>query len=65
MDWMKLNVDAAVDGKRGVVGYSAAVRNHEGLVTAAGIAQGVFFDDVEVAEAAVSRSSDWFMSTNS
>lgn len=50
VDWMKLNVDAAKDANRCVVGYSAAVRNHEGLVMVAGIAEGVFFDDVDVTE---------------
>ena len=49
--WMKLNVDAAVGANKDVVGYVVVVRNHHGLVMAAGMAQGVFSDDVDLAEA--------------
>lgn len=33
------------------MGYGAVVRNHDGLVMTAGMAQGVFSDDVDLAEA--------------
>lgn len=38
MDWMKLNVDATIYAKKGVTGYGAVVRNHDGLVMAPGMA---------------------------
>lgn len=50
MDWLKLNINVAVDANNGVVGYGVVVRNHYGLVMAAGITRGIFSDDVDVAE---------------
>lgn len=38
VDWMKLNVDAAIYAKKGVTRYGVVVRNHDGLVMAAGMA---------------------------
>ena len=51
VDWYKLNVDAVVDKENGKVGYCDVIRNSSGQVMAVGVDQGVFSDDVDIAEA--------------
>lgn len=40
-----------------LVGYGAVIRNHIGLVMAAGLIRGFFYDDVDLAEAEALRFS--------
>lgn len=45
--WFELNgIDAAVDANQGMMGYRAVIRNHNGLVMAAGGAQVCFIYDL-------------------
>ena len=55
--WYKLNVDAVVDKENGKVGYGAVICNSNGHVMFVGVDQGVFSDDVDIAEAEALRFS--------
>lgn len=49
--WLKINVDAAMDGENELAGLGAVIRNYKGEVVAAAVNTAKNFGDVEMAEA--------------
>lgn len=46
--------------ERGKVGYAVVVRNHNGMITAAGLDFGVYTGDIDISEAEVLCFTLWF-----